>query len=91
MKKEGLVEALAEKTGKTKTDAKKFLDAFVQVVTETLAKGEEVNITGFGRFYIRERSERVGRNPRTGEQITIPAGKTPAFSAGNVLKKALKS
>ena len=89
MKKEGLIEALATKTGKSKAEAKKFLDAFEQVVEETLAKGDEVNITGFGKFYVRKRSERTGRNPKTGEKMTIPAGKTPAFSAGNKFKKAI--
>lgn len=90
MKKEGLVEALAEKLGKPKSEVKKFLNAFEETIAEVLAKGEDVNITGFGRFYVRQRAERVGRNPQTGEKIKIPAGKTPAFSAGKVLKNALQ-
>ena len=90
MTKSELVDLIAKKTNKTKTDAKAFLEAFTQVVGDALSRDEEVNITGFGRFYVRKRSERVGRNPRTGEKITIPAGKTPAFSAGRLLKKAVQ-
>ena len=90
MTKSDLVDLISKKTGKTKADTKAFFDAFVQTVGEALSKGEEVNIIGFGKFYVRKRSERTGRNPRTGEKITIPAGKTPAFTAGRLLKKAVK-
>lgn len=90
MKRAGLVEAMANKLGKSQNEVKKFLNAFEEVIVETLAKGEEVNITGFGKFYVRTLSEREGKNPRTGEKIKIPATKIPAFSSGNVFKKAIR-
>ncbi len=89
MTKTELIGALAERAGVTKTQAKKVLDAFWEVVSEALKKGEEVNIPGMGKFYLSERSERKGRNPRTGEVITIPARKLPAFKVGSELKKAV--
>jgi nucleoid DNA-binding protein len=58
-------------------------------VTDVLKSGDEVQITGFGKFYVREQKAREGRNPQTGEKIRIPAQKVPSFSAGNALKKSV--
>jgi DNA-binding protein HU-beta len=84
-----LIERMAEEVGVSKGEAQKHFEAFEQVVTEALKGGEEVRITGFGKFSVRERKAREGRNPQTGEKIKIPASKVPAFSAGNALKEAI--
>lgn len=89
MTKAELVTAIAEKTGLTKKDSEKALAAFVDSVTESLAKGEPIQLVGFGTFEVRERAAREGRNPRTKETITIPATKVPAFKAGRALKDAV--
>jgi nucleoid DNA-binding protein len=89
MKKTELIEAIAEKADVPKSQAQKVFDAFEQVVTGTLKGGEEVQITGFGKFYVREQKAREGRNPQTGEKMRIPAGKVPTFSAGNSLKESI--
>ena len=89
MNKTELIAALTEKTGFTKKDAEKALNAFVDVVTEALAEGNRVQIVGFGSFEVKERSARVARNPRTGEEITIEASKAPVFKAGKALKDAV--
>ena len=88
MNKTELTAALAAKTGFAKKDAEKALNAFVDVVTEALAEGNRVQIVGFGSFEVKERSARVARNPRTGEEITIEASKAPVFKAGKALKDA---
>jgi nucleoid DNA-binding protein len=72
-----------------KSEAQKHFEAFEKVVTEALKAGEEVQITGFGKFSVRERKAREGRNPQTGEKMKISAQKVPAFSAGNALKEAV--
>jgi DNA-binding protein HU-beta len=84
------VDKLAAKSGLTKKDAAAVVDAFVDVVTEALKKGEEVQFTGFGKFYVQSRQARQGINPQTKQQITIPASKVPKFSAGMALKTAIK-
>ena len=89
MKKTELIEAIAESADVPKSQAQKHFDAFEQVVTEALKGGEEVQITGFGKFYVREQKAREGRNPQTGEKMRIPAGKVPTFSAGNFLKESI--
>ncbi|MGF7396246.1 HU family DNA-binding protein (plasmid) [Thermoanaerobacterium thermosaccharolyticum] len=89
MNKTELVSKIAEKSGLTKKDSEKALDAFVESVMETLQKGDKVQLVGFGTFEIRDRAERKGRNPQTGEEITIPATKAPTFKAGAELKKAV--
>ena len=73
----------------TKKDSEKFISAFVEVVTETLEKGEKVQLVGFGTFEVRERAERTGVNPQTHKKITIAATKVPAFKAGASLKEAV--
>ena len=77
MNKTELVEAIASSTEMTKTDVDKVVTAFVDVVTEALVKGDKVSLKGFGNFEVRERGERTGRNPRTGETMTIAASKAP--------------
>ena len=89
MKKTELIEAIAQRADVPKSQAQKYFDAFEQVVTDTLKGGDEVQITGFGKFYVREQKARDGRNPQTGEKMRIPAGKVPSFSAGNSLKESV--
>ena len=86
MNKAELVAAMSEKTGMKKNDAEKALKAFVDVVTDELVKGEKVQLVGFGTFEVSEREAREGRNPLTGEKITIAASKNPKFKAGKALK-----
>lgn len=90
MTKADFVDKLAAKSGLTKKDAAAVVDAFVGVVTEALKKGEEVQFTGFGKFYVQKRAARQGINPQTKMKITIPASKVPKFSAGMALKSAVK-
>ena len=89
MNKTELVAAMAEKTELSKKDAEKALKAFTDVVAEELKKGEKVQLVGFGTFEVAEREAREGRNPRTGETMTIAASKSPKFNAGKALKDSL--
>jgi DNA-binding protein HU-beta len=89
MNKTELTAALAAKTGMAKKDAEKALNAVVEVVTESLTKGEKVQIVGFGTFEVKERPARTARNPRTGEEIKIEASKAPVFKAGKALKDSV--
>lgn len=86
MNKTELIAAIAAKTGETKKDAEATLNAFVNVVSETLAKGDKIQLVGFGSFEVRKRAARKGRNPQTKEEIKIPASKAPVFKAGKALK-----
>ena len=86
MNKSDLIAAIAAKTGDTKKSAEAALNAFVDVVTESLVKGEKVQLVGFGSFEVRKRAARKGRNPQTKEEIKIPASKAPVFKAGKALK-----
>ena len=86
MNKSDLVAAMAAKTGDTKKSAEETLNAFVDVVTEALVKGDKVQLVGFGSFDVRKRAARKGRNPQTKEEIKIPASKAPVFKAGKALK-----
>ncbi|GAB6076013.1 HU family DNA-binding protein [Desulfurobacterium crinifex] len=88
MTKSDLVAAIAEKAGIRKKDAEAALNAFIDVVTEALAKEEKVEIRGFGTFLMKERAPRVARNPRTGEKVEVPAKLSPAFKPGKDLKDA---
>ena len=90
MTKAEFVDGLAAKSGLTKKDAAAVVDAFVEVVTDALKKGEDVQFTGFGKFYVQEREARQGINPQTKAKIDIPASKVPKFSAGLALKSAIK-
>ena len=89
MNKTELVERIAEETDAPKSEAQKYLETFEEVVSSELKSGGEVQITGFGKFYVQERKAREGRNPQTGEKMKIAASKVPAFSAGNSLKESL--
>ena len=89
MNKTTFVAALAEKTGLTLKQADAALEAVMDIIVEELKKGEKVQLTGFGTFEVRERAEREGRNPATGEIIRIEASKAPAFKAGKKFKAAL--
>ena len=89
MNKTELVAAVAAKAGLSKKDAEAATKAVVDAVTEALTKGEKVQLVGFGTFEVKARAERTGKNPRTGEAITIPASKYPAFSAGGAMKAAV--
>ena len=91
MNKTELVAAVAAKTALSKKDAEKALSAVLETVSETLAAGEKVQLVGFGTFDIGERSAREGRNPQTGESITIAASKSPKFKAGKAFKDAINS
>jgi DNA-binding protein HU-beta len=86
MNKTELVAAIADKAELSKKDAEKALNAFVSSVTDALAKQDKVQLVGFGTFEVRTRNARTGKNPRTGEEIKIPASKVPAFKAGKALK-----
>ena len=86
MNKTELVAAMADKAGISKKDAEKALGAFVEVVGESLKKGEKIQLVGFGTFEARERAAREGKNPQTGEKIKIAATTVPAFKAGKALK-----
>ena len=86
MNKTELVAAVAEQADISKKDAEKALKAFVDVVTEEMKKGEKVQLVGFGTFEVAERAAREGRNPQTGETMTIAASKNPKFKAGKALK-----
>lgn len=90
MNKLEFVAKIAEKSGLTKADAEKALDAFTAVVPEVLKAGDDIRLVGFGNFEVKTRGERTGRNPKTGEKITIAASKTVGFKAGKALKEAVK-
>lgn len=86
MNKTEIIASIAEKSGLTKKDSEAALKALTETVTETLAKGEKVQLVGFGTFEVRARAERKGHNPKTNAEITIPASKAPVFKAGKELK-----
>ena len=87
MNKAELIAAVAAKKKKKKKAAEEFVNAFVSVVTDSLVKGEKVQLVGFGSFEVRKRAARKGRNPQTKEEIKIPASKAPVFKAGKALKE----
>jgi DNA-binding protein HU-beta len=91
MNKTELVAAIAEKTELSKKDSEKALKAFIDVVTEELAKGEKIQLVGFGTFEVSERAAREGRNPQTGETMKIDASKAPKFKAGKALKDVINA
>ena len=91
LNKAELVAAVAEKAELSKKDSEKALKAFVDVVTEELVKGEKIQLVGFGTFEVSERPAREGRNPQTGEKMTIEASKAPKFKAGKALKDAINA
>ncbi len=90
MNKTELVNAVAKSADLSKAAAAKAVDAVLESVTDTLAKGDKVTLIGFGTFETRKRSARTGRNPQTGKEIKIAASTVPAFKAGKKLKDAVK-
>lgn len=89
MNKTDLIAAAAEQSGISKKDAERVLNAAIDTIAASLAKGERVQISGFGIFETKDREARVGRNPRTKEAIEIPATRTPAFKPSKALKDAV--
>jgi DNA-binding protein HU-beta len=89
MKKKELMERIAQEANVPTGEAERHFAAFEEVVTGALKSGEEVQITGFGKFSVRERKAREGTNPQTGQKMKIAAQKVPSFSAGNALKQAV--
>ena len=89
MNKTQLIEAVAVKADIKKKDAEAAVNALTAVVADALKAGEKIQLVGFGTFEVKERAAREGRNPKTGEKITIAASKHPAFTAGKALKDAI--
>lgn len=89
MNKTELIAAVAEKSGMSKKDAERAIALTFETIAETVAKGDKVQLVGFGTFEAKERCARTGRNPKTGEAIEIPAGRVPVFKAGKALKDQL--
>jgi DNA-binding protein HU-beta len=88
--KADFIDRVSSKSGLSKRDATKAVDAFLDSITEALRGGDSVSFTGFGKFSPQQRKERQGVNPRTGERVTIAAARVPKFSAGSALKQAVK-
>lgn len=86
MNRKELIDALADKTGSTKADADRNITALIEIISSTLKKGDNIALVGFGTFEVRKRAARIGRNPKTGEELKIKAAKVPAFKAGATLK-----
>ncbi|WP_269746043.1 HU family DNA-binding protein [Nitrosospira sp. NpAV] len=91
MNRKELIDALAAKTGSSKADADRALGALLDIISDTLKKGDSLSLVGFGSFEVRKRAARTGRNPKTGEALKIKASKAPAFKAGATLKAAVNS
>lgn len=89
MNKTELVSAMAERLGASKKHSEEALTVALDLITGALAEGEKVQLVGFGSFEVRERAPRIGRNPRTKEEVTIPASKAVQFKSGKVLKRAV--
>ena len=86
MNKSQLVSRIAKQSGLSLKDSTATLNAFLETVKDTLAKGDSISLVGFGTFLVRDRAARIGRNPRTKEEVKIPAVKVPAFKAGKPFK-----
>ncbi len=89
MNKKQFIEQMVEHTESPKSEAEKYLEAFTTAISEALKGGEEVQLPGFGKFYVREQKAREGKNPQTGERMQIEARKVPAFKAGKALKESV--
>jgi DNA-binding protein HU-beta len=87
--REELAAAVAERAGVTKKAAGEAVEAVFETISDALKTGERVGLTGFGAFDVRDRAERVGCNPQTGEKIRIPATRMPVFKASKILKEAV--
>jgi len=91
MNKKELIDVITSKTGLSKADANRALDAMTDAITNTLSQGDSVQLTGFGSFVVRERAARTGRNPQTGVTMQITASKVAAFKAGKQLKETINN
>ena len=89
MNKSELINAIAEQANLSKADAGRSLDALIKTIETTLRAGDSIALVGFGTFAVKERAERTGRNPQTGQEITIAAAKVPSFKPGKGLKDAV--
>ena len=89
MNKQELVSKIADSSKCTKSEASAMLDSFIDIITKSLKKGQEVRLTGFGTFTTTKRKATMGRNPRTGAQIKIPASTQPKFRAGKSLRDSV--
>ena len=89
MNKTELIAAVAEKSGLSKKDSEKAVSAVLDAVTEALVAGDKVQLVGFGTFDVKERAARIGRNPKTKEEIQIPASRVASFKVGKALKDAV--
>lgn len=90
MNKQGIIDAVNEKLGGTKTQAEQAVETVIETITDSLKKGDEVSISGLGIFSVKQRAAREARNPRTGEKIQVKATKTPKFRPAKGLKDAVK-
>ncbi|HTZ64374.1 MAG TPA: HU family DNA-binding protein [Solirubrobacteraceae bacterium] len=90
MTKSELVDQVADRSGLTKSDSARAVDALLETVEDALRRGSDVTLSGFGKFHVGERGARQGVNPRTGERIQIAAARVPRFTAGSGLKAAVK-
>jgi DNA-binding protein HU-beta len=90
MNKQGLVDVVHAKLGGTKVAAEGVVDSIFDAVVDSMKKGDDVSIAGFGIFAVKARAARTARNPRTGETVTVPAMKVPKFRAAKALKEAVK-
>lgn len=88
MKKNELIEKMSAKSGLTKKDSEAALNAFIETISDAMSVDEKVSLVGFGTFEVRQRAERNGVNPKTGEPMLIKASKSPAFKASKTLKEA---
>lgn len=89
MNKNELIASVAERAGVTKKDSEKVVNALVDAIQGALSQGDKVSLVGFGTFEVRSRGSRTGRNPQTGQSITIPASRVPAFKAGKQLRDSI--
>ena len=89
MNKSELINAIAEQGNLSKADAGRSLDALIKTIETTLKAGDSITLVGFGNFAVKDRAERTGRNPQTGQEITIAAAKVPSFKPGKGLKDAV--
>jgi len=90
MNKTDLIDKIADHTGLSKIDSKRAAEAFIAIVMDSLAEGEDVVLVGFGTFTVAKRGARKGRNPQNGEEINIPARKIPKFKAGKAFKEVIR-
>ena len=89
MNKTELISAVAERSGVSKKDTEKSLNAALELIAASLSRGEKIQLSGFGNFEVREREARMGRNPHTGEAVSIPASKVPVFKPSKLLKDSV--